>query len=49
MGHLDEELMNAVNDAISISFGLSHPHPATAVAVIETEQSSTVVVSTGMS
>lgn len=48
MGHLDEELMTAVDDAISISFGLSHPHPAAAVAVIETEQSSTVVVGTGL-
>ncbi len=49
MGHLDEELMTAVDDAISISFGLTHPHPAAAaVAVIETEQSSTVVVGTGL-
>lgn len=25
MGHLDERLMQQVNDAISVSFGLSHP------------------------
>ena len=25
MGHLDEKLMQQVNDAISVSFGLSHP------------------------
>ena len=45
MGHLDEELMNAVNDAISISFGLTHPHTA---AIIETEQTSTLVIQNGI-
>ena len=47
MGHLDEELMTAVDDAISISFGLTHPHTA-ATAIIETEQTSTLVIQNGI-
>ena len=48
MGHLDEELMTAVNDAISISFGLSHPHATQRIDIVETEQSSTLVIQNGI-
>ncbi len=42
MGHLDAELMNAVDDAISISFGL--PQPPSATVVIEAEQTDTYII-----
>ncbi len=42
MGHLDSELMNAVDDAISISFGLSHT--PTASVVIEAEETNTFII-----
>lgn len=46
MGHLDEELMTAVDNAITVSFGLGHSNGEAAgrVSVIEPEQPGSFVI-----